>query len=161
MCRLNRFSALLLLLAYAITGTPVLKASSAMLADLDGSHEMFVLESDQITQIVLHPREGAETLEVADHINASLRILLCFCGEDQNGDHHFSSVHLTSVAFAERHLVVEEVIQPVSINFEATQTLRHSFEQQLRDMFRHQMIRDREQSESDWRAAVTGVQLLI
>ena len=161
MSPLNCFTALVLLLAYAITGTPVLTASAAMLADLDRSHEMFVLESDQITQIVLHHREGAKTLEVADHVNASLRVLVCFCREDQNGDHHFSSVHLTSVASAERHLVAEEVIQPVSINFEATQTLRHSFEQQLRDMFRHQMTRDREQSESDWRAAMTGVQLLI
>jgi hypothetical protein len=161
MCPLNRFSALLLLLAYAITGTPVLKASSAMLADLDGSHEMFVLESDQITQIVLHPREGAETLEVADHINASLRILLCFCGEDQNGDHHFSPLHLTSIDSAERHLVAEEVIHPVSINFEATQTLRHSFEKQVRYMFRHQMTRDRQQRESDWRATMAGVQLVI
>jgi hypothetical protein len=57
--------------------------------------------------------------------------------------------------------VAEEVIQPVSINFEATQMLRHSFEQQVRDMFRHQMTRDREQKESDWRPTMTGVQLLI
>ncbi len=161
MSPLNRFTALLLLLAYAITGTSVMTASAAMLADLDGSHEMIVLESDQITQIVLHHRVGAETPEVADHVNASLRVLVCFCREDQNGDHHFSSVHLTSVASSERHLVAEEVIQPVSINFEATQMLRHSFEQQVRDMFRHQMTRDQEQKESDWRPTMTGVQLLI
>lgn len=161
MSLLNRFTALFLLVAYAITGTPVLTASAAMLADLDGSHEMFVLESDQSTQIVLHHREGAETPEVDDHVNASLRVLVCFCREDQNGDHHFSSVHLTCVASAERHLVAEEVIHPVSINFEATQTLRHSVEQQVRDMIRRQMTRNREQSETDWLPSMTGVQLLI
>jgi hypothetical protein len=39
--------------------------------------------------------------------------------------------------------------------------LRHSFEQQVRDMLRHQMTRDQEQKESDWRPTTTGVQLLI
>ena len=157
----NRFTALLLLVAYAITGTSVMTAAAAMLADLDGSHEMIVLESDQSTQIVLHHREGAETPEVADHVNASLRVLVCFCREDQNGDHHFSSVHLTSVASTERHIVADVMLHPVSINFEATQTLRHSFEQQVRDMIRHQIKRDPEHKTSDWRSSKMAVQLLI
>lgn len=157
----NRFTALFLLVAYVITGTPVLTGTAVILADLDGSHEMIIQESNQTTQIVLHHRAGAETPEVADHANASLRVLVCFCREDQNGDHHFSSAHLTSVAFAERHFVADDVIHPVSINFQATETLRHSFEQQVRDMIRHHASRDWEQDTIEWQPSMMAVQLLI
>jgi len=161
MSPLNRFTAHLLLVAYAIPGTSVMTALAAILAELDGSHEIFVLESDQITQIVLHHHKGAKTPEVDDHVNASLRVWVFFCREDQNDDHHLSSVHLSSVASAECHLVAKELIHPVSIDLEATQTLRHSFEHQMRDMIRHPMTIDREQRKSDWRTAMMAVQLLI
>ena len=124
---LKRITALLLLVAYAITGTSVLTATAAALVDLDGSHELRVQESDHSTQLVLHHRQGNVTAKVADHPNASLRVLVCFCHEDQNGDHHFTAAHVTDTACTEVHESMTQPSYSGAVNFEATQILRLTF----------------------------------
>lgn len=124
---LKRVTALLLLVAYAITGTSVLTATAAALVDLDGSHELRVQELDHSTQLVLHHRQGTVTTEIADHPNVSLRVLVCFCHEDQNGDHYFTADHVTDMACTEGHESMTKPRYSSAVNFEATQILRLSF----------------------------------
>ena len=79
MCHLRRFISLLLLLAYAGTGTSVLPAFVLALAEMDGSHEVRVCESEQGTRVLLHlvdiapPDPDADPVKDARAIVAELK----------------------------------------------------------------------------------------
>ena len=93
---LKRLTALLLLMAHAITGTSALPALTTLAADLEGSHAVMVSQSQHGTQVVLHHRPHEYTPAVDDHKHALARMLVRLCRTSEEGDHKLSVEALSS-----------------------------------------------------------------
>lgn len=93
---LHRLTGLLLLMAHAITGTSALPAITTLAADLEGSHEVFVSQGEQGTQVLLHHRPHEYTPEVYDHDDPLTRTIVRMCRTSQEGDHKLSTEAMSS-----------------------------------------------------------------
>lgn len=87
----HRFIALLLLLAYASTGTALFPAVVMTLATLDGSHQVLVIQSKSGTQVRLHHDDSHFTPAVEDHATELARLLVSMCAPATEGDHSLST----------------------------------------------------------------------
>ena len=90
MHRLLRIIAALLLLAHASTGTALIPAAVAALADLDGSHAVIVCHTASGTQVILHHRPGEYTPAVCDHALLG-RMAVRLCQPSRDGDHNLAT----------------------------------------------------------------------
>ncbi|MEQ1851161.1 MAG: hypothetical protein ABMA01_06165 [Chthoniobacteraceae bacterium] len=95
---MHRIIASALLMAYMATGTPVIPASVAMLAALDGSHSVAIQGSEHGTQLVLRHQPGGYTPEIQDHTSPLARVLVAFCRPDVQRDHMLSTAQISSSA---------------------------------------------------------------
>lgn len=98
----QRFIALVLLMAYTITGTSVMPAAIALAAWIDGSHSLVVSQSESGVRLTLHHSSSAYTPEVADHQNTLARVLVSFCKASDAGDHQLVSAQFDSSTDSER-----------------------------------------------------------
>lgn len=118
--------ALILLLAYAITGTSALPAIMLALANMDGSHSVQLKNSKCGTQLVLHHNSGNYTPSLLDHQTALARVVVSLCRPDQSGDHNLVSAHVSSQTSNERQDVKPFIKAAAEINESATSELaRH------------------------------------
>lgn len=92
----QRIIALVLLVAYAITGTSVMPAVVSLAAWVDGSHAVIVQQSEQGMKVTLHHRSDCFTPRLADHENTLAKILVSMCSASQEGDHQMSVAHVTA-----------------------------------------------------------------
>lgn len=92
----QRIIALVLLMAYTITGTSVMPAAIALAAWIDGSHSLVVSQSESGVRLTLHHSSSAYTPEVADHQNTLARVLVSFCKASDAGDHQLVSAQFDS-----------------------------------------------------------------
>lgn len=92
MSSVHRLVALLLLLAYAGTGTSALPAMVMAAASMDGSHEVRIVQSEHGMQVRLHHEDEEHfTPEVADHSSTFTRVLVRMCAPAREGDHSLST----------------------------------------------------------------------
>lgn len=120
MSRIHRIIALLLLLAYASTGTAAFPACILALAEMDGSHEVQVRESEQGTQVLLHHAGHDYTPEVADHGSALARTLVRMCRPASEGDHSLSLRRMTASAANASDEAKHSLKDPLPLNILAT-----------------------------------------
>ena len=92
----HRFLAILLLVAYASTGTSMFSVAIWSLAVIDGSHGIQVCETEHGTCIRLHHSEADFTPNVADHPSGLGQFVVSLCSETDHGDHTYSAAHLTT-----------------------------------------------------------------
>lgn len=116
----HRLIALLLLMAYTITGTSVLPAMVAVLAVVDGGHEVLVGQTEGGVRLTLHHRPGEYTPCVADHHNALARVLVSLCRSSQQGDHQIASTRFESTTDGGKKSLARAVKRPAPVNTVAT-----------------------------------------
>lgn len=92
----QRLIACLLLLAYASTGTALFPAAVMALAELDGSHEVVVIQGEAGTQVRLHHDEHGFTPHVEDHHDVLARALVSMCCPATEGDHSLSTAAISA-----------------------------------------------------------------
>lgn len=95
---LHRMLAVVLLLAYASTGTAIFPSVAAFLADLDGGHAVIVCRTENGTQVFLHHRPGEFTPEIADHSQLLGRMMVRLCKPSAEGDHRLSTAALADAS---------------------------------------------------------------
>lgn len=93
----HRIIAALLLMAYAVTGTPLIPGTVAVLADLEGSHQGIVGLGHDGARITLHHSTGAYTPEVSDHRHCLARMIVRLCRPNSEGDHQMTASCITSI----------------------------------------------------------------
>lgn len=116
----QRLIALVLLMAYTITGTALLPAVLTLGAAIDGSHAVIVSQSDHGTQLTLHHRHHEFTPAVRDHEHALARILVCFCSAAESGDHQFNSTQADTGNRDEGDALVRSLKQAPPVSASAT-----------------------------------------
>jgi hypothetical protein len=120
----QRFTALILLMVYTITGTSLVPAAMLMLATIDGSHSIQIRESDQGTQLLLHHKAGQFTPQVCDHQKTLARIIVSMCRPNTEGDHKMISAHVASSVNSERDLLLKTAVKnSPMLNYLATSSL--------------------------------------
>lgn len=120
----QRFTALILLMVYAITGTSLMPAMMLMLATFDGSHAIQVRQSDQGTQLLLHHKVGDYTPQVCDHQNTLAKFIVSMCRPNTEGDHKMISAHVASSVNSERDLLLKTAVKnSPMLNYLATSSL--------------------------------------
>jgi hypothetical protein len=87
----HRFLAILLLVAYASTGTSMFSLAMWSLAVIDGSHAIQVCETEHGTCIRLHHSEADFTPNVADHPSPSGQLVVSLCSEIRSRRSHLLS----------------------------------------------------------------------
>lgn len=120
----QRLLSLILLVAYAMTGTAVLPASLALLASLDDSHAVQVGQSAQGVSLRLQHRSGEYTPEVADHCQPLAQVLVRFCERDPAGDHQLVTRRVHASTSLEREAVHAGLKSAPLFNAAATTVLR-------------------------------------
>ena len=88
---LQRLTALMLLMAYTVTGTSVMPAMMALAAWMDGEHEVVISQSESGTSVTLHHVEGSYTPDVEDHQKMLGKFLVSFCRAAVEGDHQMKA----------------------------------------------------------------------
>jgi hypothetical protein len=116
----QRFIALLLLMAYTITGTSVMPAAVALGAWIDDSHSLIVSKSENGVRITLHHRSDDYTPEVNDHRNALARVLVSLCTSSDEGDHQLVSSQFDSRISIERDDLCRFITGTPQVNHAAT-----------------------------------------
>ena len=101
----QRLITLVLLMAYAITGTSVFPAVMVMAATYDGSHSVQISCSDKGTTVTLKHSRDSFTPDVADHSNSLARALVSLCNDANSGDHQLSCAQFQFNAGAERESI--------------------------------------------------------
>lgn len=92
---IQRLTALMLFWAYGLTGTSLVPAALAWLADLDDSHQLIVSEAGpDHTQLILHHRKGVYTPEAGDHGHLLSHVIVRLCSRTAPGDHLLATRHL-------------------------------------------------------------------
>lgn len=89
------FIALLLLTAYTVTGTSALPATLAVIAAVDGNHQVIIGQSQGGMMVTLHHRTGEYTPCVGDHRRMLTRMLVSLFRSSKLGDHQMASARLT------------------------------------------------------------------
>ncbi len=156
----QRIIALVLLVAYAITGTSVMPAMVAIAASMDGSHAVIVQQSEQGLQLTLHHRSNEYTPRVADHCNALAKIIVSMCGASEEGDHQMSTAHVTASASL-RAEVGQKVQTSQALNVQETHLLTLSVLWPARDMIRDCLVQDTHEQKQQRRSMLACVRLLI
>ncbi len=104
-----RLTALLLLMAYVISGTSVMPGSIALAAGIEGSHAVYVSESEHGTRVMLHhTRESGYTPCVGDHRTALARLIVSLSNRSPQGDHQIVSAQCDSGPNVERQKAARE-----------------------------------------------------
>lgn len=124
---LQRLIALLLLMAYTITGTSALPAAIAVLAAVDGGHEVLIGQTENGVRVTLHHRPGEYTPCLADHHHALTRALVSLCRSSGQGDHQLSSARFETNAESEKKSLAHAAKQPAPVNTAATLLLCQIF----------------------------------
>ena len=119
----QRSIALVLLVAYAITGTSIVPALASFAAMLDGSHTVMVQQSEQGTRLTLLHERTHYTPRVDDHGGALARLVVSMCVASDTGSHELDSSHISSNSRAERDLEVVDGKTAPQFNWQATHAL--------------------------------------
>lgn len=120
----HRLVALLLLLAYAGTGTAALPAFVMAAACVDGSHQVRIVQSEHGMQVRLHHEDEEHfTPEVADHSSAFTRVLVRMCAPAREGDHSLSTQCVSSSALMSRDDAKRAAKPSQTVNLGATMRL--------------------------------------
>ena len=123
----QRLIALLLLMAYTITGTSALPAAIAVLAAVDGGHEVLIGQTENGVRVTLHHRPGEYTPCLADHHHALTRVLVRLCSSSRQGDHQLASSRFESTADSEKKCLARVSKRPAPVNMAATLLLCQAF----------------------------------
>ena len=107
----QRLTMMFLLMAYAISGTAVLPAVLALVAEWDSSHQVLVQYGHRHTEVVLHHRQGCFTPLVSDHCQLVARALASITNHDGGGDHSLSQDRVIATAIS-RCGVGDEIKSP-------------------------------------------------
>ncbi|MBK8091606.1 MAG: hypothetical protein IPK32_06370 [Verrucomicrobiaceae bacterium] len=108
----QRFIACVLLMAYAMTGTSILPGVVAVMAALDGSHQMHVIGAEKGIGLLLEHRAGQYTPEVRDHRNLLGQVATSLCRSQQGGTHQFDSSRLSDSGRIEREHARDDLSAP-------------------------------------------------
>lgn len=119
----QRFIAMVLLVAYAITGTSLLPALVSLAAALDGSHTVQVRRSEQGTTLTLLHRQADYTPQVDDHRNSVARLIVSMCKASEAGSHELSSSCISTGSLVGRDADDREVKNAAQVNCQATRAL--------------------------------------
>lgn len=156
----QRIIALVLLVAYAITGTSVIPAMVSLAAWLDGSHAVVVQQSEQGLQVTLHHRSDHYTPRLADHENTLAKILVSMCSASEEGDHQMSTAHVTANASL-RADGGQKVQTTQPLNAQETQLLALSILWPAREVIRECIVQDTHEQKQQRRPMLACVRLLI
>lgn len=116
---LKSITAILLLTAYAVSGTSALPALTLMLADLDGSHFVKVFQSSSGTEVLLdHGNEF--TPQVGDHRSCLARVVASLSRRTDEGSHLYSSKRLRTVVANDTVDAQRQVKKSAEVNLRAT-----------------------------------------
>ena len=129
----QRFIALVLLVAYAITGTSLLPACLSLAAVVDGSHTVQVRQSEQGTTLTLLHHRANYTPRVNDHNNSVARLIVSVCAVSAEGSHELSSSRINAVSFAQTDAETREVKNNPQLNLQDTLALVLSSKPQARE----------------------------
>jgi len=132
----QRVIALILLMAYTITGTSILPAAMVLAAGIDDSHTVIVSHSDAGTRLTLHHRSNDYTPALADHRSSLARALVSLCKVSDAGDHLLSSSQIKSNADKERETLNHLANHDAGVNAAATFLLSLTAPQPIRDTTR-------------------------
>ncbi len=116
----QRLIALLLLVAYAITGTSLLPAVVSLAATAEGSHAVQVGRSAASTQVVLHHRAAEYTPATNDHATPLARLIVSLCRPSAEGDHSLSIQSMSGSLLVSRDEVKREIKDTPALNLPAT-----------------------------------------
>lgn len=155
----QRSIALVLLVAYAITGTSLVPALASFAAMLDGSHMVMVRQSEQGTRLTLLHESANYTPRVDDHGGALARLVVSMCAASDTGSHELDSSHISARSSAERDLEVLDGKSAPQFNWQATHALpdfRLSY-----DVSRGKRDEPELQIPCHFRVALSAVRLLI
>ncbi len=119
----QRFIALVLLIAYAITGTSLLPACLSLAAVVDGSHTVQVRQCEQGTTLTLLHHQADYTPRVNDHDNSVARLIVSMCAVSVAGSHELSSSHINAVSFTQTDAEAREVKNNPQLNLQDTLAL--------------------------------------
>ncbi len=120
---IHRTIALLVLLAYAAVGTSTYVATVAVLASIDGSHEMSVSLAPDGASLTLSHTKGNYTPEVADHQGVLGKVVTELCVTSRNRDHCLSSDFLSAAIDSSRHEVRSQDSPSLALDVRATSLL--------------------------------------
>jgi len=116
----QRLIALLLLMAYTITGTSIMPAALALAAWVEGSHAVMIRQTDAGTSVTLHHRRGTYTPDVSDHQSSLAKVLVSFCRSSEAGDHQLSVSRCVSTTTTYRETLEKCIKASVEVNHAAT-----------------------------------------
>jgi hypothetical protein len=91
----QRLMCLILLLAFAATGTSVFSAAITVMAEIDGTHGVWVNQDEGGLHLILRHQQGHLTLRVCDHSSPLTRLVVTLCQTRTTGDHSFNAAELT------------------------------------------------------------------
>ena len=91
MKRLHQVIAVVLLGAYALTGTAILPALVTLLARFDGTHLVSVNFTDSGVHLSLNHQNGDFTPSPAEHQNTAGQWVTRFCKTNSSSNHEFNS----------------------------------------------------------------------
>ncbi len=117
---LQRLTALMLLMAYTVTGTSVMPAMMALAAWMDGEHEVVISQSESGTSVTLHHVDGSYTPDVEDHQKMLGKFLVSFCRAAGEGDHQMKASRCDSRTGTQRESLEKITQSPAEINLTAT-----------------------------------------
>ena len=103
---LSRFLRAMLMLVVLAVDTPVLPSVLAACAEMDGEHEVRVIQSAGHLQVVLHHRDGEETLLPGDHSSQVARLLCELSSLNEERDHEFGFSSSSGPAQFERRVSI-------------------------------------------------------
>lgn len=119
----QRFIALVLLVAYAITGTSLLPACLSLVALADGSHTVQVRQSERGTTLALLHHQANYTPRVNDHDNSVARLIVSMCAVSVAGSHELSSSCINAVSFIQTDVEARELKNTPQFNLRDTLAL--------------------------------------
>lgn len=154
----HRIVMLLLLLAYAGTGTSMLAGVVMTAAWADGSHEVRIVQAEHGMQVRLHHGDAENvTPEVADHPSPFTRALVWMCAPAREGDHSLSTQCVSGSALVSREDAKRATKPPPAVNLAATIELLA----QLPDRRRAHRFHPRLETRTAQHVCVSTVRLLI
>jgi hypothetical protein len=120
---IHRAIASFLLLAYSAVGTSTYVATVAVLASIDGSHEMSVSLAPDGASLTLSHTKGNFTPEVADHQGVLGKVVTELCMTARNRDHCLSADCLSAAIDSSRHEVRSQDTPSMALDVRATSLL--------------------------------------
>lgn len=136
----QRLICLMLLAAFAVSGTSIGSAALLLMAELDGSHAVLVNESQAGTCLTLRHRQGEFTPRVCDHSTRLARLVVRLCRSNPAGDHNLVTSHLAGMIDDGNELKREASTAPVP-NDQATLLLTAANLWTARDLYHLQPVR--------------------